>query len=297
MARRRPATTHGVAVVDKPAGVTSHDVVGMLRRRFSERQVGHAGTLDPDATGVLVVAVGMATRLLRFVGDSRKRYTGEVVLGTETDTLDASGVVTATHDMSAVTVDQARRVVADHLVGEIEQVPPMVSAIRVDGRRLHELAREGIEVERAPRPVTILRFDVTEGSEPGVLAIDVECTSGTYIRTLAADLGRLLDGGAHLRNLRRTAVGPFTLDEAGPPDRCELLPVAAAVRSLAPVTVDAVTTDLIAHGRVLSRSTAGWDGDGPWAVHGQDGALLAVYESFRGDQVKPSVVLPTATSG
>ncbi|TVR21524.1 MAG: tRNA pseudouridine(55) synthase TruB [Ilumatobacter sp.] len=297
MARRRPATTHGVAVVDKPAGVTSHDVVGMLRRRFSERQVGHAGTLDPDATGVLVVAVGMATRLLRYVGDTRKRYTGEVVLGTETDTLDAAGAVTATHDMSAVTIDQARRAVADHLVGEIEQVPPMVSAIRVDGRRLHELAREGIEVERAPRPVTIFRFDVVEGPEPGVLAIDVECTSGTYIRTLAADLGRLLGGGAHLRNLRRTAVGSFTLDEAGPPDQCELLPVAAAVRSLAPVTVDAVTTDLIAHGRVLSRSTAGWDGDGPWAVHGQDGVLLAVYESFRGDQVKPSVVLPTTTSG
>jgi tRNA pseudouridine55 synthase len=144
MGRRRPAATHGVAVVDKPAGVTSHDVVGMLRRRFGERQVGHAGTLDPDATGVLVVAVGMATRLLRYVGDSRKRYTGEVVLGIETDTLDASGAVTATHDMVGVTAEAARALVARHLTGDILQVPPMVSALRVGGRRLHELAREGV---------------------------------------------------------------------------------------------------------------------------------------------------------
>lgn len=298
MARRRPATTHGVAVVDKPAGVTSHDVVGMLRRRFSERQVGHAGTLDPDATGVLVVAVGMATRLLRFVGDSRKGYTAEVVLGVETDTLDSSGVVTATHDMSTVTLADARRVVAEHLTGEIEQVPPMVSALKVDGRRLHELAREGIEVDRAPRSVTIWRFDVDEGPTADVLRIDVECGSGTYVRTLAADLGHLLGGGAHLRNLRRTAVGDFTLAEAAPPDECELLAVDAAVRSLARVDLDAPTATLVATGRVLDRSAgpAEWRGAGPWAVHHPDGTLLAVYEAFRSDQVKPSVVLPTASA-
>ena len=126
MARKKPATTHGIAVVDKPAGVTSHDVVGMLRKRFNERQVGHGGTLDPDATGVLVVAVGMATKLLRFVEKTQKGYVGEVVLGTETNTLDASGEVTATHDMSGVTIDDARRVVAEHLMGDIEQIPPMV---------------------------------------------------------------------------------------------------------------------------------------------------------------------------
>ncbi|MGE5210457.1 MAG: tRNA pseudouridine synthase B, partial [Acidobacteriota bacterium] len=161
--------------MDKPAGVTSHDVVGMLRRRFGERQVGHAGTLDPDATGVLVVAVGKATRLLRFVEKTRKGYTGEVVLGSATTTLDAAGEPTATFDMSSVTVEQARRVVAEHLVGDIEQVPPMVSAIRVDGRRLHELAREGIEVERAPRRVTVHRFDVVDWAAPQVLAVEVEC--------------------------------------------------------------------------------------------------------------------------
>ena len=150
MARRKPATTHGLAIVDKPIGVTSHDVVGMLRRRFGERQVGHGGTLDPDATGVLVVAVGMATRLLRFVEKTQKEYVGDVVLGVETDTLDAAGRVTATHDMSTVTLEAARAAAAQ-LTGPIQQIPPMVSAIRVDGKRLHELAREGIEIERQPR--------------------------------------------------------------------------------------------------------------------------------------------------
>ncbi len=296
MARRKPATTHGLCVVDKPSGVTSHDVVGMLRKRFGERQVGHAGTLDPDATGVLVVAVGMATKLLRFVEKTTKCYTAEVVLGTETSTLDAAGDVLVTHDMRGVTLDDARGVVAAHLIGDISQIPPMVSAIRVDGRRLHELAREGIEVERAPRPVTVHSFEVEAGPEPGVLAIDVSCSAGTYVRTLAADLGHLLGGGAHLRNLRRTAVGDFTLAEAGPPDECELRPVAATVRSLARVDLDAETAALVANGRVLPRLAA-MQGDGPWSVFGPSGVLLAVYETFRHDQVKPSVVLPTAAGG
>jgi tRNA pseudouridine55 synthase len=288
MARRKPATTHGIAVVDKPAGVTSHDVVGILRRRFNERQVGHAGTLDPDATGVLVIAVGKATRLLRFIERTRKEYVGEVVLGTSTSTLDSSGDVTGEFDMSGVTVDDARRVVAEHLMGDIEQIPPMVSAIRVDGRRLHELAREGIEVERAPRPVTIHRFGVAEGTAHEVLEVDIECSAGTYVRTLAADLGELLGGGAHLRNLRRTSVGAFGISEAAPPDECELQPVATAVRSLDRVTVDEETAGLIGNGRVLGR----WPGAGPWAVFSEDGSLLAVYEAFRTDEAKPAVVLP-----
>lgn len=288
MARRKPATTHGVCVVDKPAGVTSHDVVGMLRRRFHERQVGHGGTLDPDATGVLVVAVGMATRLLRFVEATTKCYTGEVVLGTSTSTLDASGEVTGEWDMSAVTVADARQAVAQHLLGSIDQVPPMVSALKIDGVRLHELARQGIEVERQPRPVVVHRFDVRAGSQPGVLAIDVECSPGTYIRSLADDLGRLLGGGAHLRNLRRTAVGALTVEQAAPPDVATLLPVDTAVAGLARVDVDAATAALIAQGRVLPV----WPGDGPWAVFAPVG-LIAVYEPFRDGTAKPAVVLPT----
>jgi tRNA pseudouridine55 synthase len=278
-----------MCVVDKPAGVTSHDVVGMLRRRFHERQVGHAGTLDPDATGVLVVGVGMATRLLRFVEKTDKRYTGEIVLGVETSTLDAAGDVTATHDMSGVTLDDARRAAAA-LTGAIMQVPPMVSAIKVGGRRLHELARQGIEIERTPRPVTVHAFDLAAGPEPGVLAVDVVCSAGTYVRTLAADLGRLLGGGAHLRNLRRTAVGEFTLDDAGPPDTCPLLPADTAVRTLARVVAGPDEVAKVAHGGVLPR----FDGAGPWALFDGDGRLLAVYEAFREHEAKPSVVLATA---
>lgn len=290
MARRRPATTHGVCVVDKPAGVTSHDVVGMLRRRFHERQVGHGGTLDPDATGVLVVAVGMATRLLRFVEATTKRYTGEIVLGTATATLDSSGEVTGTWDMSGVTVDDARAVAAEYLLGDIEQMPPMVSALKVAGVRLHELARQGIEIERAPRPVHISRFDVAPGLQPGVLAIDVECSPGTYIRTLADDLGRLLGGGAHLRNLRRVAVGAMTIEQAAPPGAAELLPVDTAVAGLARVEIGEPVAALLAQGRVLDAGEHGFTGTGPWAVFGPAG-LLAVYEPFREGTVKPAVVL------
>ncbi len=294
MARKRPATTHGLCIVDKPAGVTSHDVVGMLRKRFGERQVGHAGTLDPDATGVLVVAVGMATKLLRFIERTTKRYTGEVVLGTETSTLDAAGEVLATHDMSGVTLEDARTAVAEHLTGDIEQVPPMVSAIKIDGKRLHELAREGIEVDRPPRSVTIHAFEVLGAPEPGVFAIDVTCSAGTYIRTLAADLGHLLGGGAHLRALRRTAVGAYSIAAAAPPDECELLPVAEAVRGIDRVDVGDDVAALIADGRVLPAFGGSASDAGPWAVFGPTGELLAVYEPFRRGQVKPAVVLPTA---
>ncbi len=286
MARRKPPTTHGLAVVDKPAGVTSHDVVGMLRKRFDERQVGHAGTLDPDATGVLLVGVGKATRLLRFLTALGKTYTAEVVLGTATSTLDASGEVTGTFDMSAVTGDMARAAVAQHLTGPIMQIPPMVSAVHVGGRRLHELAREGIEVERQPRPVTVYSFVVNDTDDPLVLRIEVRCSAGTYIRTLADDLGRLLGGGAHLRDLRRTSVGSFTELEALPPDQCELIAPVDALRDYPRVTVDAAAADMVRHGRVLDR----FAGDGPWAVVDEGGSLLAVYELF-GAAAKPAVVI------
>lgn len=292
MSRRRPPKVHGVVVVDKPAGVTSHDVVAVLRRRLGERRVGHAGTLDPDATGVLVVGVGHATRLLRFVTDSRKRYTGEVVLGVSTSTLDASGDVLATEDMSAVTFEQARAAAA-RLTGEIEQVPPMVSALKQGGVRLYELARRGIDVERPPRRVTVYSFDVEPGDEAGVLRIAVECSSGTYVRSLAADLGTLLGGGAHLRHLRRIGVGPFDESQAASPEECELRPVSAAVSGLQAVTLDEAQAALVADGRVLDR----WDGDGPWAVFGPSGELLAVYEPFGTATAKPSVVISPRGDG
>jgi tRNA pseudouridine55 synthase len=287
--RSKPPTTHGIAVVDKPAGVTSHDVVAMLRRRFDERQVGHGGTLDPSATGVLVVAVGKATKLLRFVEKTSKAYVGEIVFGTETDTLDADGVVTATYDMGEVSLAAAQALVDQHLVGDIQQIPPMVSAIKIDGKRLHELARAGIEVERPPRPVTIFSFQLMPTDEMNVFLAAVECSSGTYIRTLAADLGHLLSGGAHLRNLRRTAVGRFSLGESAGPDDCVLLPVEEAVRTLDRVDLTSQLDALVSNGRVLPA----WQGIGPWALFRPDGSLAAVYERHGASEAKPMVVVPT----
>ncbi|MHB1447374.1 MAG: tRNA pseudouridine(55) synthase TruB, partial [Acidimicrobiales bacterium] len=149
----------GLLVVDKPAGCTSHDVVARCRRALSEKKVGHGGTLDPDATGVLLLGVGRVTRLLRFLAPLAKTYTGELVLGTATDTLDASGRVTGTWDMTGVSTEQVKAAAAA-LTGELQQVPPMVSAVQVGGRRLHQLARQGVEVERRPRPVTVWAFGI-----------------------------------------------------------------------------------------------------------------------------------------
>ena len=285
------AGPHGVVVIDKPAGWTSHDVVAKSRGVIGTRKVGHSGTLDPDATGVLVLGVGHATRLLRFLTELPKRYEGEIVLGTETTTLDAAGEITASHDMSAVTDDQVRAA-ANRLTGDLMQVPPMVSAIKIDGKRLHELAREGKEVDRPPRPVRVDRFDVepVEGAR-GVWRCVVDCSSGTYIRSLAADLGTALGGGAHLRSLRRTSVGGFTLDDAGTIESPTLLPVSAAVQHLELALVDEDTAVLVGHGRVLPLEQLQVSGGGPWAVLGEDGALLAVYESHR-QGGKPTVVIP-----
>lgn len=294
MARRKPATVHGLAVLDKPAGITSHDLVQQVRRRLGERRVGHAGTLDPDATGLMLIGVGNVTRLLRFLTALGKTYTAEVVFGIQTSTLDAAGEVIGRCDMSDLTIDDVRRVVAGELTGDIMQIPPMVSALKVDGRRLHELAREGIEVERQPRPVTIHRFEVGDvirevGDGTCVIDIEVQCSSGTYVRTLADDLGRLLGGGAHLRNLRRTAVGMFTLADASTVEDCHLLTAREAMRGIDEVLIDDATADLVSHGRVLPS----WEGPGPWSVIAPTGELLAIYERYRHDEAKPAVVLPT----
>lgn len=285
------AGPHGVVVIDKPAGWTSHDVVAKSRGVIGTRKVGHSGTLDPDATGVLVLGVGHATRLLRFLTELPKRYEGEIVLGTETTTLDAAGEITTTHDMSGVTDDQVRAE-ANRLTGDLMQVPPMVSAIKIDGKRLHELAREGKEVDRPPRPVRVDRFDVepVEGAR-GVWRCVVDCSSGTYIRSLAADLGTALGGGAHLRSLRRTSVGGFTLDDAGTIESPTLLPISAAVQHLESALVDEDTAALVGHGRVLPLEQLQVSGAGPWAVLGEHGALLAVYESHP-QGGKPTVVIP-----
>ena len=254
--------------------------------------MGHSGTLDPDATGVLLLGVGRVTRLLKLLTALPKSYTCEVVLGVETSTLDAAGAVTATSDMAGVTLADARAAAAT-LTGPILQVPPMVSAVQVGGRRLHELAREGIEVERAARPVTVHRFDVTREVAPGVLAVEVDCSSGTYVRTLAADLGAALGGGAHLRSLRRTAIGPFTAGRAAPLEEAALLPPSEAVSFLDRVAVGADVAELVRRGRRLVRAgqEVAFPGEGPWAVvEVATGDLLAVYR-LAGEQAVPDVVL------
>jgi tRNA pseudouridine55 synthase len=291
--------TDGLVVVDKPEGWTSHDAVARCRKVFGQRRVGHAGTLDPDATGVLLVGLGAVTRLLRFLTALPKSYECELVLGVETSTLDASGDVVAVHDMGGTSFEEVRAAAAG-FVGDIEQVPPMVSAIRVGGRRLHELAREGVEVERDPRRVTVHWIGVLPGPEPGIYRLGVRCSSGTYVRSLAADIGRALGGGAHLRALRRTAVGSFSVDAAVPleevgPDA--MLSPAEALRDYPSVAVGAEVAGAVAHGAVLERQALGApsDGDGPWAVVAAgSGPLLAVYEAHptKPGRVKPAVVLP-----
>jgi tRNA pseudouridine55 synthase len=296
----RPQAPDGLAVVDKEAGWTSHDVVAKARGILRTRKIGHSGTLDPDATGVLLLGVGRATRLLRFLHDLPKSYAGDIVLGTETTTLDAAGEVVATHDMSGVTLAQAQEA-AVALTGNILQVPPMVSAVKVDGQRLHALARQGIEVERDARPVTVHRFTLSATDEPNVLRAEVVCSSGTYVRSLAADLGHALGGGAHLRNLRRTAIGPFTLADAHPLDHLEVRPIEDVVGALDSVSVDADVALAVRHGKVLERATLGLGegtgGEGPWAVFGPEGELLAVYEAHKGTTAKPAVVVAAQADG
>ena len=218
-----PLSTSGVVVVDKPAGVTSHDVVAKLRRFFGTRKVGHAGTLDPMATGVLVAGIERGTKLLAHLVADEKIYSTTIRLGAATSTDDAEGEVLsetdASHISDAEIMEQVRA-----LTGEIMQVPSKVSAIKIDGKRAHELVREGKEVEIPPRPVTIFSFDVSAIRREGAF-VDVDarvhCSSGTYIRSLARDMGDALDVGGHVTALRREASGPFTLEHARTLDALE----------------------------------------------------------------------------
>ncbi|MCU1493757.1 MAG: truB [Acidimicrobiaceae bacterium] len=276
--------------------MTSHDVVARARHLLAQPKAGHAGTLDPDATGVLVVGLGRATRLLRFATGLAKSYAGEIVLGTTTSTLDSAGDVTATFEMSGITPAEVSAA-AGRLTGRILQVPPMVSAVKVGGRRLHEIAREGGEIEREARPVEVSRFDVEPTSTPGVYRAEVECSSGTYVRVLAADLGALLGGGAHLRALRRHAVGQFLARDAVELDelaRSDVRSPSGLVAHLPQLVVGEELLAPVGYGKVLDRRALGATGDGPWAITDGSGALLAVYEPWDDDRAKPMVVLTGA---
>lgn len=282
----------GLVVVDKPAGWTSHDVVARVRRLAGTRKVGHAGTLDPMATGVLVLGVGRATRLLGYLTAHDKAYDATIRLGQSTVTDDAEGELVG--GGSASGVDDARvREAVDALVGEIEQVPSSVSAVKVDGKRSYARVRSGEQVELSARRVRIDQFEVRDARrpDPDLLDLDVTvvCSSGTYVRALARDLGAALGVGGHLTALRRTRSGGIDLSVARTLDQLaesfSVVPLAVAVRAAFPVRVvraDEVTA--VRHGRPLPLL----DEHGPTGVFADDGTVLALMEP-RGDQLRVAV--------
>ncbi len=285
-------TADGLVIVDKPAGWTSHDVVARTRRIAGTRRIGHAGTLDPMATGVLVLGVGRATRLLGHLMLTDKAYDATIRLGVATLTDDAEGEVLATRDASGVADDAVRAEVAA-LTGDLLQVPSAVSAVKVEGRRAYARVRAGEDVALKPRPVTVHSFEVHALRRAGELIdvdVSVTCSSGTYVRALARDLGSALGVGGHLTSLRRTRVGPYDLPMAHTMDDLEreliLLPIAeAAAAAFARVDVDAETAGRIVHGGFMPPTGA----PGTVAVFGPGSTFLALVED-RGPRAKPIAV-------
>jgi tRNA pseudouridine55 synthase len=283
----------GLVVVDKPGAITSHDVVARVRRLAGTRKVGHAGTLDPMATGVLLVGVGRATRLLGHLTLTEKAYTATVRLGAATTTDDAEGETSSTGATDHLTEDDVRSA-AGGFVGEIDQVPSSVSAIKIGGRRAYQRVRDGEQVAIPARRVTVHELVVTAVRSAGPFVdadLTVRCSSGTYVRAIARDLGTALGVGGHLTALRRTAVGPFTLADARSldelADRFELLGLSAvAGRCFPSYTLDDAGAADVAHGRRLAIDL---DDPGPVAVFDPAGEFLALYEQ-RGDLAAPVAV-------
>lgn len=288
-------TADGLLIIDKPAGWTSHDVVAKLRRLTGTKRVGHAGTLDPLATGVLVVGVGKATRLLGHLALTEKEYLATIRLGQATDTCDAEGNVIAGAPASGVTL-AAVQAAARELTGEIQQIPPAISAIKVDGKRAHRLARAGSTPALAPRSVTVRSFRIiTERRTGDLLDVDVAvtCSSGTYIRALARDLGEALGVGGHVTALRRTRAGAYDLSLARGLDGLDpgeaLIPLERAAADAFPARV--LTEDearSLSHGGRLPGGEPA-PGPGPVAAFGPDGSLIALVEQS-GGQARPLAV-------
>jgi tRNA pseudouridine55 synthase len=275
--------------------MTSHDVVDEVRRRLHTKRVGHGGTLDPGAPGVLVLGVGKATKLLRYTQASPKRYWATARFGTTTTTQDASGEILEQHPASITSDDVS--VALKAFVGDIDQMPPMVSAVKVGGERLYRKALRGEEVERAARRVTVYSLELIEFNEEGPTGapeatLDLSCSAGTYVRTLVHDLGAVLGCGAHLISLRRTAAGGWNEDDAISLDSIsgsDLRPLAAAVRDLPVVDVDESAVSLVANGRPLVADADAPDGALVAVLHAGD--LLAVYRK-RGPNLVADRVVP-----
>jgi tRNA pseudouridine55 synthase len=274
----------GLVLVDKPTGITSHDAVAAVRRSLGTRKVGHAGTLDPMATGLLVMGVGRATRFLRFLGGLPKTYEATMRLGVETTTLDADGEVTRAVPVD-VGDDELARAVAG-LVGESMQRPPAYSAVKVGGRKLYQAAREGRALEAPPRAIRVERFEVVARRDDEVDLV-VTCSGGTYVRVLAADVGASLGCGAHLTALRRTRIGDLDVADARPPhDPGAPLPIARAVAHLPSLALERDEAVAAGHGRPLAPAGI----QGPYAVVAPDGRLIGVYADD-GPRSKPLVIL------
>ena len=282
---------NGVILVDKPVGWTSHDVVAKLRGVLKERRIGHAGTLDPMATGLLVIAVGPCTRLLQFATATTKTYTGTVRLGSSTDSLDADGVVTATMPVPPLSADEVNAA-ASQLTGHQMQIPPMVSAIKVDGKKLYELAREGKEIERAPRPVHISSFELTPVSDTDWNFV-TEVSAGTYIRVLASDLATSLGTLGHLVALRRVASGQAHVDRAATLE--EIAEHGSSLLAPALTLVDHLPMRELNSDEVVAlrqgKRVRAESGEHELAVALYEGEVVAML-TRRGDEWQPSVVLP-----
>ncbi len=286
----------GIVLVDKAGGMTSHDVVARARRAFGTRKIGHAGTLDPMATGLLLLGIEGATRLLTYIVGLDKTYAATIRLGVATDSDDADGEITATVDASALTDDDIAREMTP-LTGRISQVPSRVSAIKVNGRRAYDLARAGEEVELAARTVEVTRFDVlaVRRDESTVdLDVVVDCASGTYIRALARDLGGALGVGGHLTALRRTRIGPFALDGAasvdGLAEASVVAPADAAVAVLGRFDVTDDEARDLRHGKRLAGAAARL-ASSPAAAVDPSGTLVGIVEK-RGPDVKSAMNMP-----
>ena len=272
----------GIALVDKPQGMSSHDAVYQVRRALGIKKIGHAGTLDPNATGLLVMAVGEATKFLPYLHLEPKVYEGVAVLGATTTTQDAEGEVETVRPVPDLTIEDLQSAAAQ-LTGEIEQIPPMYSAIQIGGQRLYKLARKGEVVERAPRTVTVSEFTVVH-SEGGKVEFRVVCSGGTYVRTLARDLGELLGTGAHLASLRRTSTGTFSVVKAVLPENVEpqsLIPLQDALAHMPAIRLPDPITESAKHGgefafagEVLGEYLALLDDAGVYAVAARIGNSL-----------------------
>jgi len=285
---RRGAGPDGLLLIDKPTGITSHDAVAKVRRALATRKVGHAGTLDPMATGLLVIGVGRATRLLRFLGDLPKTYEGTLRLGIETTTLDADGNVTREAPTEGVT-DDAIRAAMEAKLGASAQRPPAFSAVKVGGRKLYEAARKGETLEAPARIVRVDRFGPTGRSGDDV-AFACTVSGGTYVRVLAGDVGEVLGCGAHLIALRRTAIGPFAVDDATDPDDPGApLPLERAVAHLPRFALEREEAVAASHGRILAPASI----EGPYGVYDPDGELIGVYRDD-GAKARPLVILAPA---